>query len=465
MSMLIDGELVTSDKDFDVLNPALEEVLGTAPECTRAQLDSAIDAAEIAFCSWRKNIDLRRNVLLKCAETMRANAKDLARLLTQEQGKPLAKAMREIGGAARWFEYTAGLEIPKETIEVQDQETVEVRRRPLGVVAAITPWNYPVMIAVCKIAPALLAGNTIVLKPSPFTPLTTLKLGELLKNTIPRGVLNFVSGGNALGEWMTNHPAVRKISFTGSIATGKSVAMAAASDLKRVTLELGGNDPAIVLPDADPKEIAHKLFSAAFENSGQVCVAIKRIYVPENIYNQTIDELVSIAQGIKLGDGLDENTDLGPVNNRQQFERVQELIEDAQQKGGKIATGGQRHGNKGYFIEPTIVTNLPDDARLVAEEQFGPALPILAYRELDEVIERANSGMFGLAASIWSPDKKRATQISQELDCGLVWINQHLNIAPQVPISGLKWSGVGVKHGYWGLYEFTELQVVEVAQS
>jgi acyl-CoA reductase-like NAD-dependent aldehyde dehydrogenase len=464
MTMTIDGEKVSGTREFEVLNPANEEIFGTAPECSEDELDSAVSAAERAFDSWRQDLRLRRSVLHKCAERIRANVEELAKLLTQEQGKPLAKAMGEIGGAARWFEYTADLDIPKTTIDLAGQHSVEVFRRPLGVVAAIIPWNYPVMTAAWKIAPALLTGNTVVLKPSPYTPLATLRLGELLNDLIPKGVLNIVSGGDSLGEMMSRHPAVRKISFTGSTAAGKSVAMSAAPDLKRLTLELGGNDPAIILPGSDPKAIANKLFTAAFENSGQVCVAIKRILVPEDLYSETINELVAIAKGVKLGNGLDENTDFGPVNNRKQFERVLELVEDAKQHGGKIATGGERYGDKGYFVTPAIVSELTDDARLVAEEQFGPALPILSYREIDEVIDRANSGKFGLAASVWGPDKTRAAEIAQKLDYGLVWVNQHLNIAPQVPIGGMKWSGIGVENGPWGLIEYTDLQVIEVAQ-
>ena len=463
MRMLIDGELVSGTDSFDVLNPADETVLGAAPECSRADLDRAVHAAQEAFRGWRGDIGKRRNVLRRAAAVLRDNAGSLARLLTQEQGKPLAKAMGEIGGSARWFEYTAELDFPSEAIEVAGQRSVVAHHRPLGVVAAIIPWNYPVITAVWKIAPALLAGNTVVLKPSPFTPLATLKMAELLKDAIPGGVLNVVSGGDELGARMTSHTGVRKVAFTGSIATGKAVAAAAAPDLKRVTLELGGNDPAIVLPDADPGAIADSLFRAAFENSGQVCVAIKRVYVPEQHYSRFAEEFVRIAGAVKLGNGLDESSELGPVNNNRQFERVLDLISDVRECGGRIAGGGARCGERGYFIEPAIATDLPDDARLVSEEQFGPALPLLSYRHVDDAIERANTGMFGLAASVWSNDTQRAAEIGGELECGMVWVNQHLNIAPQVPMGGWKWSGIGVENGIWGLLQFTQMQVVEVA--
>lgn len=463
MKMLIDGELVAGTGGFDVLNPADETVLGTAPECSQADLDRAVHAAQAAFRGWRRDVETRRNVLRRSAAVLRDNADALARILTQEQGKPLAKAKGEIGGSARWFEYTAELDFSSQAIEVAGQRSVAVHHRPLGVVAAIIPWNYPVITAVWKIAPALLAGNTMVLKPSPYTPLATLKMAELLRDVIPRGVLNVVSGGDELGAWMTSHPGVRKIAFTGSIATGKSVAAAAAPDLKRVTLELGGNDPAIVLPDADPEAISERLFRAAFENSGQVCVAIKRVYVPEQHYARFADEFVRIAGTVKLGNGLDESTELGPVNNDRQFERVLDLIGDVREQGGRIAVGGARCGDRGYFIEPAIATDLPDDARLVSEEQFGPALPLLSYRDVDDAIERANAGMFGLAASVWSDDTQRAAEIGGELECGMVWVNQHLNIVPQVPMGGWKWSGIGVENGLWGLLQFTQFQVVEVA--
>ncbi len=464
MTMLIDGALVSSPDSFAVINPADETVVGHAPDCTKAQMEEAFAAAQLAFPDWAaRHADQRRQALRACAEILRTHADSLARLLTLEQGKPLAKAKREIGGAARWFDYTTEIEIPIETIAIQGQKSVEVHRRPLGVVAAIVPWNYPVMTAVWKIAPALMAGNSVLLKPSPYTPLATLKLAEILKDALPKGVLNILSGGDDLGKWMCDHPTPRKIAFTGSTAAGKAVAAAAARDLKRVTLELGGNDAAIVLDDADPVKVGQAVFNAAFENSGQVCVAIKRLYLPDNLYRPVLDELVACAQAAKLGSGLEADTDMGPVNNRAQFERVLDLIEDARGRGGVIAAGGARKGNQGYFIEPSIVTDLPDDARLVAEEQFGPALPVLRYRDVDEALARANAGMFGLAGSVWGADETRATAVAAKLQCGTAWVNQHLAMAPQAPIAGHKWSGIGVENGLWGLLAYTDMQVIEVA--
>ena len=462
--MTINGAQAAAEATFGVINPATGDVFDEAPECTREQLDAAMQAAATAFRSWRRDEAARRALLGECSDAIKTHADELAHVLTQEQGKPLAKSAGEIAGAAKWFTYTAGLEIPVEVALDNDRVRVEVRRRPYGVVAAITPWNYPVSLAVWKIAPALLAGNTIVLKPSPFTPLATLRLGEILRDVLPAGVLNVVSGGDALGAWMTSHPAVRKISFTGSVATGKLVAAAAAPDLKRVTLELGGNDPAIVLEDVDVARTAKRLFWGAFENCGQVCSAIKRVYVPESLYEPVVAHLAEIAQSVKVGNGLDEDSQLGPINNRPQFERVQELVEDARHSGARLVTGGQRLGDRGYFYPPTIVADLPDGARLVDEEQFGPVLPVVPYTDVDDAIERANATHFGLSGSVWSSDSTRAEEVARRLDCGTAWVNQHLNVLPHAPFGGAKWSGIGVENGPWGLLGFTEIQTVNVAK-
>jgi acyl-CoA reductase-like NAD-dependent aldehyde dehydrogenase len=340
-TMTIDGKAESAKATFGVINPATEEVFAQPPECTRAQLDAAMESAQAAYRSWSKDEARRRQSLLDIAAAVQARGGEIAPLLTQEQGKPVDKAMMEVMGASIWFQYTASLQIPVEVLQDNEQSRIELHRRPLGVVAAITPWNFPLMLAVWKIAPALLAGNTVVIKPSPFTPLTTLKLGEILRSVLPPGVVNVVSGGNDLGSWMTSHPVPRKISFTGSVATGKKVAAAAAPDLKRTTLELGGNDAAIVLDDVDPKSVAQKLFWGAFENTGQICSAIKRVYVPEKLYSPLVNELAEIAKSVKVGNGLEAGTQLGPLNNKPQFERVKELVEDARKHGARIVTGGK----------------------------------------------------------------------------------------------------------------------------
>ncbi|MHB1913111.1 MAG: aldehyde dehydrogenase family protein, partial [Acidimicrobiales bacterium] len=393
-------------------------------------------------------------------DAMFAAAGELGPILMAEQGKPLNEAATEAFAAGIWFKYYADLELPRQVIQDDDAAFAEVMRRPLGVVAAITPWNFPLVLASWKIAPALLAGNTMVLKPSPYTPLATLKMGEILAGILPPGVLNVVSGGDELGKWMTSHPVPRKISFTGSVATGKHVAAAAAPDLKRVTLELGGNDPAIVLDDVDPAAIADKLFWGAFQNNGQVCSAVKRVYVPERLYDDVVEALADRARRVKVGEGSTEGVQLGPINNKPQFDRVSELVADAIKGGAKAVTGGKAIEGNGYFFEPTILADVSDGTRIVDEEQFGPALPIISYRNLDDAVERANSTHFGLSGSVWSADPERGAEVAARLECGTAWVNSHLQLAPHQPFGGAKWSGIGVENGPWGFYAFTELQVI-----
>jgi acyl-CoA reductase-like NAD-dependent aldehyde dehydrogenase len=463
--MTIDGKAVAAPESFGVIDPATGRAFARAPECSRAQLDAAMDSAAGAFAAWRRDEPRRRQALRDCAAALRARAAELGRVLTQEQGKPLAKGIGEIHGAAFWFDFTASLEIPVEVVQDDAAKRVEVRRRPLGVVGAITPWNFPVILASWKIAPALLAGNTVVIKPSPFTPLSTLAVGEVLRDVLPPGVLNVVSGGDALGAWVSTHPAVRKVSFTGSVETGKKVAAAAAPDLKRITLELGGNDPAIVLPDVDPAQIAERLFWGAFENSGQVCSAVKRVYVHEDRYAALLSELAQRAQAVKVGPGLEDGTQLGPINNKPQYERVCMLVEDALKHGARAVAGGKPAGRDGYFFQPTILADVHEGMRIVDEEQFGPALPVLTYRDVEDAVERANATTFGLSGSVWSSDPQRAAEVAARLECGTAWVNQHLDILPTTPFGGAKWSGIGVEGGKWGLLGFTETQVINIAKS
>jgi len=459
-AMTVDGQAVAGEKTFGVVNPATGEVFEQAPECSKQQLDQAMEAAHRAYRDWKSDLDFRRSALAKAADLLFGAGAELAPVLTAEQGKPLGDANVEVLGAGVWFKYFAELDLPREVIQDDDNAFVEVARRPLGVVAAITPWNFPLVLASWKIAPALLAGNTVVLKPSPYTPLSTLKLGELLSSVLPAGVLNVVSGGDELGAWMTSHPVPRKISFTGSVATGKKVAASAAPDLKRVTLELGGNDPAVVLDDVDPAAIAGKLFWGAFQNNGQVCSAIKRVYVPERLYDEMVEALANEARSAKVGPGDEEGVQLGPINNKPQFDRVQELVSEAVSAGAKAAAGGKPMDRPGYFFEPTILAGVSNDARIVEEEQFGPALPVVAYRDLDEAIERANATHFGLSGSVWGSDPDRAAEVAGWLECGTAWVNTHLALQPNQPFGGFKWSGIGVENGPWGYYAFTDIQVI-----
>jgi acyl-CoA reductase-like NAD-dependent aldehyde dehydrogenase len=463
-TLTIDGKGEPGEGTFDVVNPATGQVFAQAPACSRAQLDAAMESAHRAFGPWQRDEARRRQALLACAEAIKARLGELAPILTQEQGKPLARAQEELVGAAVWFQYTASLQIPVEVVQDDEKVRVEVRRRPHGVVGAITPWNFPVLLAVWKIAPALLAGNTVVVKPSPYTPLATLRLGEILRDALPNGVVNVVAGGDELGAWVSAHPRVRKVSFTGSVATGKKVAAAAAPDLKRLTLELGGNDAAIVLEDADPARIAQKLFWGAFANSGQVCSAIKRLYVHERIAAPLTEALAEVARSVKVGDGMQPDTQLGPINNKPQFERVVGLLDDAKKAGAKVVTGGGARPGGGYFVEPTLVTGIAEGTRLVDEEQFGPALPILTYRDVEDALERANGTMYGLSGSVWSSDPARAAEVAGRLECGTAWVNQHMAVAPNLPFGGAKWSGIGVENGPWGLLGFTEIQTVNIAK-
>ncbi len=459
-TMTISGEAVPTEDTFTVINPSTGEGHAEAPSATKEQLDAAFESSAKAYRDWKLDEAARRATLNKAAEVIMASAGELAPVLTAEQGKPIGEATIEVFGAGVWLQYFAGLEVPREVIQDDDNAFVEVIRRSLGVVAAITPWNFPLILASWKIAPALLAGNTMVLKPSPYTPLATLKLGEILRSVLPPGVLNVVSGGDELGAWMTSHPVPRKVSFTGSVATGKKVAAAAAPDLKRVTLELGGNDPAIVLDDADVATVAGKIFDAAFANNGQVCSAIKRVYVPEALYGDVVDALAEKARAAKVGDGMADGTQLGPINNKPQYERVKELVADAVAGGARAVAGGKEMDGGGYFFEPTILADVSDGTRIVDEEQFGPALPVISYRDLDDAVERANATHFGLSGSVWSADASRAADVASRLECGTAWANTHLALAPHQPFGGAKWSGIGVENGPWGLLGFTELQVL-----
>jgi len=459
VSMIIDGERRAAPSAFGVVNPATGAVHADAPDCSREQLDEAFDAAAKAYTDWRKDESARRTALREAAALLAASADRIAPVLTAEQGKPLKAAAMEPLAASRWLKYFADLETGREVIQDDARAYAEVVRRPLGVVAAITPWNFPILLSSWKIGPALLAGNTMVLKPSPFTPRSTLLMGEILAEVLPPGVLNVVSGGDELGRWMTSHPTPRKISFTGSVATGKHIAASAAPDLKRVTLELGGNDAAIVLDDADPAAITEKIFRGAFDNTGQVCSAIKRLYVPESLHDDVVDALAARVGAVRVGDGMDPASELGPVQNRPQFERVSGLVAEALAGGAKAATGGGPIDGPGYFFQPTVLTGAAEGTRIVDEEQFGPALPVISYRDVDEVVARANATMYGLSGSVWSADVDRAGAVAERLDCGTVWVNAHVALGPHQPFGGFKWSGVGVENGPWGLAGFTETQV------
>lgn len=459
--MTINGRAIQAFASFDAIDPATEEVIAAVPDATRAQLDEAVDSARHAFSSWSQTpVPQRQEFLARIAQTLVANQELLAQVLTREQGKPLESARKEVLRAAHWCAEFAKLELPTHTLQDTPDTLVQVRRVPIGVVGGIVPWNFPLVLALWKVAPALLAGNTMVLKPSPFTPLTTLKLGELLRGVLPPGVLNVLSGGDALGPWMSSHPGIDKISFTGSTQTGRRVMESAAVNLKRLTLELGGNDAAIVLPDIDVEALAPILFWGAFSNSGQVCVAIKRLYIHEEVYDRLAEALVRIAQETPMGRGTEEGVRLGPVQNRQQFERLKDLLADTRSNGYRILVGGEIPSGKGYFFPVTLVDNPPETARVVQEEPFGPILPLLKFKDVDEVVARANDSEYGLGGSVWGRDEEQALTIAHRLNAGTVWVNEIHTLSPSKPMAGHKQSGLGVENGLEGLLEYTLPQTV-----
>jgi acyl-CoA reductase-like NAD-dependent aldehyde dehydrogenase len=463
-AMTIAGEAVAAATTFPVVNPATEDVCGHAPSCSREQLDRAMTAARDAFPAWAADREARRSAMLRAAEVLDAAADEMAPLLTAEQGKPLNDAEFEAGLPGRWLRHFAELEPPTEVLQDDETALSVLVRRPVGVIAAITPWNFPVYQAVEKLAPALIAGNTVVLKPSPYTPLTTLLLGEHLRDVLPPGVVNVVTGPDELGAWMTSHPIPRKVAFTGSVATGKKVAAAAAPDLKLLTLELGGNDPAIVLDDADPEAIAPKIFWTAFGNCGQICNAIKRVYAPANLYDDVVAALAEHARAAKVGDGSVPGTQLGPLNNRPQRDRVAELTADAVRAGATAVAGGRAPDRPGFFFEPTVLAGVQDGVRVVDEEQFGPVLPVIRYERIDDAIERANRTHFGLAASVWSTDDDRAAAVGERLEAGTVGINSHMIGGERIPMGGVKWSGIGVVNGVDGMLGYTVPRVINRAR-
>ena len=312
---------------------------------------------------------------------------------------------------------------------------------------------------------ALYTGNCVVLKPSPYTPLSTLKVGEIEREHFPRGVVNVLAGGDDLGRWMTEHPGIDKIGFTGSVEAGKKVMAAAAKTLKRVTLELGGNDAAIVLDDVDPKAIAPKLFFASFVNSGQVCMAIKRIYAHERIYDALCDALADEARKAKVGNGLDPDTQLGPIQNREQYDKVVGILEDTKRSGARILAGGDVPATDGYFIPPTIVADIDEDSRLVREEQFGPIVPVLKFTDVEDALRRANDTRYGLSGSVWSSDPERAAALASRLEVGTAWVNHHRATSATVPFGGAKESGIGRVYSEMGLKAYLEPRVISVLKS
>ena len=462
--LLINGQLVDGASGLDVVNPATEQVIASAPRSDATQLNAAIAAARAAFPGWAATSwEDRAYALLALADAIEAHSDELGALVTAEQGKPLSEGSREVAGAIGTFRAFASMTMTSREFGAAGQKVYE-RCTPLGVVAAIGPWNFPFLLLVAKIAPALVTGNTVVIKPAPTTPLTVIRFAEIVADLLPAGVLNVVVDANDLGDMLTSHPDVAKVSFTGSTGTGQLVMASAAPTLKRLTLELGGNDAAIVLDDADPQAAANHIFERAMVNSGQVCVAIKRVYVPEAIYDDFCAALAERANQAIVGDGTDPQSQYGPVQNRQQFERIKELIVDSAATGTILAGGLPDEGTVGFFVKPTIVGGLSESARLVQEEQFGPVLPVLPYADLDDAIARANATEFGLGASVWTNDCDRGEQVAARLLAGTVWINKHGDLSPLIPFCGSKKSGIGTDFGEDGLRGYCQSKIVNVGE-
>ena len=461
---LLDTVVATDGDTVTITAPATEKPIGEAPWHDVADLEAAIARAKEAQPAWAAlTSEERADHLNRAADAVEASAEPLAQLLAREVGKPLggANARFEVGACANWLRATAAQEIPAEVI-VDDGEThAELHYRPIGVVGAITPWNWPMMIATWQIAPSLRMGNTVVIKPSEYTPLSGLALAAVMNQVLPEGVLNVVVGGGELGAAMTANPEFGKIMFTGSTATGIKIIESSASNITRLTLELGGNDAGIVLPDADPEKVAADIFWGAFLNTGQTCAALKRLYVHDDIYDEVVDAIARVAASTPMGDSLDEASLLGPVQNRRQWNVVDSLVKAAVEDGARVVVGGDPDEEQpGYFYPATIVADISPDSALVVEEQFGPALPIVRYSDIEDALNWANSLDVGLGASVWGEDREAARRVAERVQAGTVWINGHGGVHPFIPFGGTKRSGYGVEFGVEGLKAVSVPQVI-----
>lgn len=460
--LLIDGKLVEGDHLLDVIDPATGDKFASVARASRRQAEAAIEAARKAQPAWDAlGWEARGALLHALADAVHLNRQAFIDTMVAEQGKPRREAVGEVHYAIAFIRHFAGLRLPGKHYAVPGGR-VELGHRPLGVVVGISPWNFPLLIPAAKIAPALAAGNTMVMKPAPTTPILSLMLGELAAGILPPGVLNVITDENDLGDMLTAHPLVAKVTFTGSTATGRRIMARAAPTLKRLTLELGGNDAAIVLDDVDVEDTAERIFNAAFFNNGQACLAVKRVYVAVAIYDAFCDSLASLANAAIVGPGNDPCSRLGPLQNRRQFEKAQHFL-DVAHRDGRVIAGGRVIDRPGFFVKPTIVRDIDDTSELVAQEQFCPVLPIVRVANEEEALQRANRSEFGLGGSVWSADAERAKGLARRMQAGTVWVNQHLNFGPEVPLAGAKQSGIGVEWTELGLAEFCQVNVINQA--
>ncbi|KAI0512939.1 aldehyde dehydrogenase [Xylaria bambusicola] len=450
---IINNELVdTSSKRRTICSSTKQPLKFEVPVATKEDVDRAVDYAAKAYPSWSKlSWDKRAEYLFKFADAIEANKDGFIKLLSLEAGKPPQAAAFEMAlviGLAR--------QIPllriKEDRPIDDEErTAIVRYVPLGVGVGIIPWNFPLTLGIGKLLPALLAGNTFIWKPSPFTPHGALKLAEIGAKIFPPGVFQALSGDDSLGPWLTSHPGVAKVSFTGSVETGKRIMASCAGTLKRVTLELGGNDAAVICDDVDIPSVVNSVAFLSFVHSGQICMAIKRIYVHEKIYDQFLAEMVKQVKTFKMGDRSDPEAFFGPVQNEMQYEKVKSLYAKIGAEGWKAAVGGEIKDSEGFFLPATIIDNPPDDSEIVQHEPFGPIVPVLKWSDEEDVIRRVNDTKLGLGASVWSSDVPRAQRMAEQLEAGSIWVNTHFELAPSVPFGGHKESGIGMDWGEVGL--------------
>jgi acyl-CoA reductase-like NAD-dependent aldehyde dehydrogenase len=463
--LLINGVLVEGAMQLDVVNPATGKPFATVARADAGQLEEAVAAAKAAAPGWAAlGCAARGEYLTKLADAIEANKDEFAKLLTAEQGKPLKQATGEVIGGIYQLRHYAAQRMEPVTLRETDTARIIEHRTPLGVVAAITPWNFPFMMVTQKLGPALITGNTVVAKPAPTTPMCALKIAELAVDIFPAGVINVIVDNNDLGAALSSHPDVAKVSFTGSTGTGRKIFAAGADDLKRITLELGGNDAAIVMDDVDPKTVAPKLFNGAMVNAGQVCLAIKRVYAHSSIYDELCAELATLAENAVVDDGANQGAQIGPVQNKMQYDKLLGFLDDAAANGTVVA-GGKPLERDGYFIAPTIVRDIPDDARLVREEQFGPILPIMKFDDIDDAITRANDNEYGLGGTIWAGDVDRGVEVAMKIDSGTVWVNKHLDLPFDIPFGGSKQSGIGREGGDEGLFAYSQPHVVNIAKA
>ena len=461
--MTINGESVTTEQTQPVYNPATRSVFAQVPDASQQQLDDTVQTAQVALKTWGATAANDRQAALETyADLLEEHADAFMSLLTREQGKPRAGAEWEVLGSVAWLRAVASQRLPDEVVEDTDERRVVTRFTPVGVVGAIVPWNFPILLAIWKIAPALMSGSTMILKPSPYTPLCNLKLVELAQQAFPPGVISALSGGDDLGVWMTTHPEINKIAFTGSTETGRHVMKSASATIKRVTLELGGNDPAIVLPDVDAKALAPQLFWAAFQNNAQFCNSTKRLYIHEDVYDEVRDALADfITHHVKVGDGAEADTDLGPIQNSMQYGKVQDYFADCHVNGYTFALGGEIDEKAaGWFVPVSLVDNPPDDSRIVCEEPFGPILPLMKWSDEADVIARANDTIYGLGASVWGKDLTAIQRIGKQLEAGTVWLNEVHQYSPFQAFGGHKQSGLGCENSLHGLMEYTNWQTI-----